>query len=312
MCGNTTHKFLFFILIFCYMYQIEAKSAITYTFSGGRLGDNLLSYAHAKWLSYKYDIPLLYVPFPYSQCLVMHNVEIHLTDELMKQYKAVLSYKDVNGFIDPESDFIYVVPFFCESIIERNDPKFPYLYDVDWHDKGFKAELKKMIKPLAFMPIIELPPECITIAVHVRRGTGFDILPGQNFADMTRGHALKWPPDSYYIENIERIVNHFPDKKIYIYIFTDHDNPIEIVHYYKETLANPRIIFGYRVQENKHYLNVLEDFFALTQFDCLIRPDSNFSVVASKIGDYKILISPWHTTQKDEEIIIDEIIIEQN
>ena len=42
---------------------------------GGRLGDQLIAYMHAKWVSYLYDIPLLYKPFHYSNDLVLDDKE---------------------------------------------------------------------------------------------------------------------------------------------------------------------------------------------------------------------------------------------
>ena len=62
--------------------QIQS-SKVTYTFSGGRFGDNLLAYIHAKWIAYRYHIPLLYKPFDCSDQLVLHNLE-----ELYNERKA--------------------------------------------------------------------------------------------------------------------------------------------------------------------------------------------------------------------------------
>ena len=50
-------------------------SAVTYEFSNGRFGDNLLTYFHAKWISYQAGIPLLYKPFPYAEQLVFSATE---------------------------------------------------------------------------------------------------------------------------------------------------------------------------------------------------------------------------------------------
>ena len=64
------------IFVFLFLAQIiNARSAVTYTFSGGRFGDNLLSYSRAKYVASLYGIPLLYIPFPYSDYLMMHNLE---------------------------------------------------------------------------------------------------------------------------------------------------------------------------------------------------------------------------------------------
>ncbi len=49
-------------------------AAVTYDFSGGRLGDNLISFSHVLWASYKYEVPLLYRSFKYSDQLQLHKL----------------------------------------------------------------------------------------------------------------------------------------------------------------------------------------------------------------------------------------------
>ena len=98
----------------------------------------------------------------------------------------------------------------------------------------------------------------------------------------------------------------YRDKKLYVYLFTDHDNPAEIVQYYKNQLQDSSIVFDYRKTRNTHYLNVLEDFYSLLNFDCLIRPDSNFSLVASKIGDHHLNIYPSRYEIKNGRAFITE------
>lgn len=290
---------------------LHARSAVTYTFSGGRFGDNVLSYCRAKWISYVYDIPLLYVPFEYSDQLMMHRLEIHLSQDLINQFEKVVFYKEVNGHIDPNSNILYVINFFPESKCERNCTRFPYLFDVDWNNRYFKKLLQRMIAPTAQLPSMVLPKDQITVAVHARLGTGFDIYPGQTFVDLVKRAPIKCPPHSFYIKSIKKLATEFPDKKIYVYIFTDHDNPYEVMQAYEKLIDDQRITFACRLEENKHYLNVIEDFFGFTQFDCLIRPDSNFSIVASKIADYKVLIVPGSMTEINGEIIIDPVIEEK-
>ena len=93
-------------------------------------------------------------------------------------------------------------------------------------------------------------------------------------------------------------------------LFTDHNNPQELAQKYRQAVNCSRMIFDYRKSENNEFVNVLDDFFALTYFDCLIRADSNFSIIASKLGNYKLQISPWHGIVEGEETIIDEINFE--
>ncbi len=49
------------------------SSAIAYGLNAKRFGDKLISYCHAKWISYKHNIPLLYRPFTRSDKLILHT-----------------------------------------------------------------------------------------------------------------------------------------------------------------------------------------------------------------------------------------------
>lgn len=289
---------------------INARSAVTYTFSGGRLGDNLISYCHAKWISYKYQIPLLYRPFAYSDQLLMHYLEDYLDDKAFFKESIILTRLNI-GQIDPNADILYIVPFFCESIVERENPAFLYLFETEWNNQQFKKELEKMICPLVLLNSLHPPENILSVALHVRIGTGFDI---PSLADYTwimneKWVELKFPPLSFYIQAIHYLVNLFPDQKIYIYLFTDHDNPKELADFFEQSVDCSRIIFDYKKEGNRYDRNVLEDFFSLTNFHCLIRADSNFSFIASRISNYRIQISPWHNSIINGEHVIDEMLI---
>src|SRR5665213_983093 len=80
--------YISFICLVSYSYAHEEK-AVTYEFSGGRLGDNLLSYLHAKWISYRHQIPLLYKPFKYSDKLMLDTNEIRF-DLSTKKFEQVV------------------------------------------------------------------------------------------------------------------------------------------------------------------------------------------------------------------------------
>jgi hypothetical protein len=286
-------------------------SAVTYTFSGGRFGDCLLSYCHAKWIAYTHKIPLLYKPFDYSDQLMLHLLETPYSKELEEQFEKVVTYCEADGKIDPQSGYLYIIPFFPESIFNRNDEIFPFLFSVDWEDPIFKALLQQMICPINQLPMPMLMQESLTVAVHVRKGTGWDI-PNYRITpeQLTASHPLRFAPDSFYIEQLKKIVRLFPEGKIYVYLFTDHDNPGQLADKYAQAVHCDRMIMAYRTDKNNEFINVLDDFFALTRFDCLIRADSNFSLIASKLGNYRVQISPWHGIVDGEETRIDEINFE--
>jgi len=269
-------------------------TAVTYTFSGGRFGDNLLAYCHAKWISYKYHIPLLYKPFGYSDQLTMHQMELPYCNELEFQFADVITY-GLETAIDAESNCLYVVPFFPESIFNRNDYDFPFLFFVDWEDPVFKAILNQMISPMVPVQCPALSKERVNVAIHVRKGTGWDI---PNYCitpeQLTASHPLRFAPDSFFIEQLKKITRLFPEEKIYVFLFTDHNDPGQLAQKFAKDVNCERMTIDYRASENNEFINVLDDFFALTHFDCLIRADSNFSFMASKLGNYTVQISPWH------------------
>lgn len=288
-------------------------SAVTYDFSGGRFGDCLLSYCHAKWIAHIHKMPLLYKPFEYSDQLKMHELEILYSDELASQFNGIKIVCPENLNFDRNAGFLYIIPFFPESIFNRNDAECPYLFSVDWNDAGFKAQLQKMICPAVQLQSLPLPEGVLTVAIHIRKGTGWDIPNYQITPEqLTASHPLRFAPDSFYINQLKRVVKMFPDRVIYAYLFTDHNNPAELAQKYMQEVACDHLIIDYRKTENNEFINVLDDFFALTHFDCLIRADSNYSFIASKIADFKIIVSPWHGVVENLNTFIDEINLEIN
>src|SRR5439155_8599244 len=68
------HRYL--TLLYCLLlYGNIQSNFISYILNSGRFGDHLLTYAKTKWFAYQYNIPLLYVPFKYSDQLGMHTLE---------------------------------------------------------------------------------------------------------------------------------------------------------------------------------------------------------------------------------------------
>ena len=309
MRANMKKKLFGIILILFCISSIHSgevsKKAVTYDLGYGRFGDKMLSYLHAKWVSYHNNIPLLFKPFPYSKELVMHYKEKRYSNKVLSRYSNIIypSYQMTIDYRNSESA-LYVIPYFPECMWEHTPEENYYYLAVDWDDPGFRKELKKMIKPIQdHKPFIKLPKDRISVAVHVRRGGGFDT------PDTAKKIPLKLPPDSYYIEQIQRIYDIFNGQPLYVYIFTDEKNPLEIVNNYSSIFADMDIKFDCRTSGNSHRSNVLQDFFEMTRFDCLIRPDSNYSIVASKIANYKVIISPVHAIKTDEMIYVDEIAV---
>lgn len=254
-------------------------SYISYKLAG-RVGDNILVYCKAKWLAYKYGIPLLYKPFKYSQELILDSNEQKYIRSLVGHLKVV-PIKNEYIVLRPQSSCLYESDFFFSPLDWTHD-------EVVIKDLLFLNQLKKLVSPKKKLPKLLLPSNMVTVAMHVRRGGGYDsqLLMSSN--------VLKFPPDSFYIESIQKMYLLNDSKPMYVYIFTDDANPNAIAYAYQAKINNPNIFFDCRQGSNSHDAHVLEDLFKITQFDCLIRPRSSYSMSAQILGNFKKVIFPKH------------------
>lgn len=317
---------LIFLQVFCLINveRLNCQSYVTYEITDGRLGDRLISYCHAKWLSYKYGLKLLYKPFAYADKLMMSQIEMPF--EQANHNRVIVPIRGDNPDYFDNNNILFDISYFpeCKEELARLNKHNNYYYhfDVDYKNPEFKGELQKALKPIIELETIKPPKDCVSLAVHVRRNSGgfdsplsFEVierlgyLPEGVYTDFI--FPLKHPSDDYYIEQIKKAVEFFDHQKMYIYLFTDDPTPSAIVEKYRKILSDyPNITFDCRKTENKHYLNVLEDLFSLINFDALIRADSNLAIVASMIGNFKLVISPRDYKKIGHKIIIDQVTIE--
>lgn len=307
------------ILAALLIFYLQPKSGVTYIDNGARLGDRLVCYLHAKWISYKYNIPLYFVTFPYADQLRLFSKE-----------KFHISYSDINKLareFGSKQEFgsgqefklldncLHIIPYFPESLEEHRPRKtnhpykapnprgFPTTYfKVNWDEPGFKSLVKNIVSPKNFINLIEPPKGYYAIALHVRKGRGFDIpLLSETPRNKIRfdvlyhdvGAPWKVPPDEYYINELKRVLKNKDDERIYIYLFSDDPQIKSLVDKYRNAIKDPRVVWDYRESGNNHDMNVLEDLFSIAHnFDCLIRGDSNFSIISDIIGDHELVISP--------------------
>lgn len=291
-------RFILLLLPFCCL----AKNAVTFGW-GGRLGDNLVDYTHAKWVSYKWNIPLLFKTFEYSDQFVFDDVEEKLTPEHEKSFNTVI-VKSIEAFNRQTNiDTLYFIPHTFDSYDEyiSNRSKKIFIH-VDWSDSYFRNMMIQLIAPKNPLTLHEPPKEIITVALHFRCGGSFSY----DIKLMKTG-SLRFPNISYYFQQLSKLhelVNHQP---MYVYIFTDHDNPAQVYSQLKNKFASSNIEFHFREANNRHDANVLEDLFSMTKFDCLIRPCSHYSMMASHLGDFKIEIYPKRGFNKNHKFVVSEV-----
>lgn len=303
--------------------QATQTAAVTYKSSGGRFGDQLVAYTHARWVAYKYNLPLLYIPFDYADKLMVNTMHQKMESDSYNKIEFPMLTKygekvQLDSIIKPAENNLYVIPYFPESSDELTRVQ-PWRFDLDWEDERFIQILRQELSPIEPLQKLILPNDRISLAVHMRRGGGWhvdvllqeakEINPKIEYADVAT--PLKFVPFEYYVDQIIKVSELLDNRPIYVHIFTDDKNPGMLVEKCKAAVNKPNILFGSRESDNCHDANVLDDFFALTQFDCLIRGDSNFSLMAAKLGHYKIQIAPKSYVWRGTKLIITEVNINQ-
>jgi|SRR5579859_3899878 len=284
------------------------RNAISYILNGGRLGDNLVSFCHAKGQALKNKAKFLYVPFPYSDQLMIHELEPRLFEKEKHRYSQVIVMNPGQQAIINNTNTLYLLPYCAEAPIELKDPHEAAKYEyskVDWKNQDFLTEIRKLIKPRFVIPQPYLPQDRITVAVHVRLGGAFE---SDSYLDRKAPTVIcKMPPISYFIEQLSWLSSFFKDQPMYAYIFTDDSNPTSIMKAIAQGVNKINIQYNCRRHDNHWANNVLEDLFNMTHFDCLIRSTSNFTFIASKLTDYKVVISALNAQWVDGQATIDQV-----
>lgn len=286
------------------------SATVTYEFSGGRFGDSLLCYLHAKWISYKYEIPIAYKPFALSLNLEMDRQEKRHTYANARWRTNI----DAATVFDPKSPNEYICPYFPEDPWELKNSTYllsgtPYtsFFEIDWKDPGFREAALAMIAPQRQLFLTQPQGSGIHIALHVREGGGYD---DDGFR---RAFPLKLPPLQFYIDGVLKMLELFPEKPLAIQVFTDAASPQMIVQKIKEQIPpGADIQFFFRKGSNSFARNILEDFFSLFLYDAIIRSQSNFSLIPSLLRDFAVVYAPKDCTVEDGATSITDVLIEIN
>lgn len=281
---------------------------ITYSLDGGRFGDQLVNYIKALWVCWKYDLPMLYRPFSYSDDLVLS--EKHTTQLNAESLQAFSKKIELAKSVDKAALFFTSLDKAKEQPLAKNEkllcvvavltPFFEQFEDEKFEDENFKKLLKEMVRPKVAHKKQQLPTDCISVAIHVRTGVGYDWQ--LNIDNM----PTKFPADTFYLNGLKVVSEHFKEKPLYVQIFTDDPHPEAICTRFLSQLQEWEID-NVRAMEccravNTHDQNVLEDFFAMTEFDCLIHPDSYFTRCVGLLSAPVVEVKPpaWGIYRKDQ------------
>lgn len=301
---------MFFIIrLLCALFLLTQGTAnasvlnnqgVTYQLTG-RLGNNLIAYFHAKWISYKYGLPLIFKPFKYSDEFAFHDLEENTLQNLESTFDVRVTLEDLSLLRIQYPNLLFVVPYF-RDVGPQPENRVPIRFYTDWEDPGFKEILLSHLKPKVPLNCIVPPSDKISVLVHIRTGGDFDT------EAVKLKLPLKFPPLSYYVQALRKISQHFNHVPIYAFILTDDSNPKKLANMMRRNLPKrDNIEFQWRRGESGHNVNVLDDFFSIPNFNCLIRADSTFSEMAARLGDYKVVVSPLKGHVQNDRVIIDEI-----
>ena len=275
--------------------KIKQKIKFTYGFSGGRLGDNLISFIRARWLAYVYNGEVVLKNFKFIenfQFFKNHNdVDNSTPVSQLTNLKEIEQKKD-------NKSIIFEIPYFPFENLEKQlywqKNRLSEIFKINWLDKNFINILKKEIVSNSKFNLKLTKSFKYNVAMHYRFGSGPDLV-----QDEPIPIPSKSPSIDYYINALGVLKNILNNGEIYCHIFSDKTNIENFLNILKKEF--PQINFGCHVSNQD--IGVLEDFFSMLDFEYMIRPCSNISLIASIIGKCHTVIMPISQNQN----IIDKL-----
>lgn len=319
------------ILLLCFFLQvysdqihlkdIDSKHSLVYSTLPSRFGDCLISYIWGKWANYTHDIDFCYCPFPYSDQLILSKRDFSIESIPHGLFENHFLLTDFEKDLDALNT-LYLAKY--KFISYSQEKIFKLCPD-------FMEEIRKNISPLKPLDLIYPPNDITSVALHIRKGGGYDeklesvqIFKGKfksiqrekNRSSADLFWPLKFPPEQYYIDQLQQLSEMLCHRKMYVYIFTDDKNPLELTKRIKEYAGLKNIEYDCRYEKNHHDKNVLIDFFSMQNFDCIIRGTSSYSRAANLLGNFDISIFPtsyhWEEDeQRRKYLIVDNVTIDE-
>jgi hypothetical protein len=313
---------LVLLAIFNSSHANPGGNSLSYQLTPGRLGDHLLAVVKTELAaelelkqSPKNKISVVHVPFEWSDHLALSKQAQH---RVPKSTRRLILQKYKPGIISNLKNTTFLCSLKTDIYIDKdnNIDNFNKLYEYTRNNPEFKKRLQRVIAPLHAIEPIVLPEDRISVAVHVRTGGGFDkvdfieensrIKKNSDYSGQI--HPQRFPPESYYTEQLETISTLLNHQPLFVHIFTDDRDPIAITKRFKQTLSHlPNITYSCRTRGNAHNLNVIDDLFNMTRFNCLIRPASSYSKMAQLLGDHAIITYPKQVIWVNGALVADKV-----
>lgn len=294
---------------------------------GGGLGDSLANYCLARVLALKYKVDFRLIPF--DECEKFNFYET------TKQYTGSLVHRVA---LNNEAELLRLVSsdtIFHSHCFTDCGEVSAEIAQIIKHECNLKTEF------IAQPELLSL--EKLNIALHIRTGLGAEHYDGELYsqqlfdfdrtqvryhswqalpfvhltnlwfnpfkpriiyADVTF-NSLRFPPLQFYIDQLALICRLLPEAQLFVQIFTDHPDPQSLLLTLRNYFSKPQIIFHWQDYYNKNA--VINDLYAMSRFDVLIRSYSYFARAAELIGNHKVVIFPLKYIWDENKLIITDI-----
>lgn len=234
---------------------------------GGYVGDCIASLSLAKVLSIKYNIPFYYTNFPHASIFSFFHTEKPCGNIPFKHTIRVITEEDIINNLYKDD------VLFLTDILTKVDAIPPHCIE------SLKLSLQLgNHKELALL-VNQIPQDKFTVAIHIRKGNGggehydgeqtslqlFDFdrsqvtyIPAYNYPfdwesntrlpreiDKVDAWQTKFPPEQYYVDQLLKIYDELNQLPLYVQIFTDDKNPLELVERIKQTINKSNITLHY-------------------------------------------------------------------
>lgn len=212
--------------------KTKSLHAITYHIEDWRrLGDAITTVTKTLYFEKALNLPVYFRDFPYFDQFALSQNATMLTSEIIKQYSKVVpitNQLELTKHLESTEPILFECQFLSET---------PPVYSITREYPEFEDYIKKAFTPLIPIPQLAKPPAVITVALHVRKGGGFDKPLGSQ-QEYSSEHSLpkgfyitknspqgshmdvwpiKWPAGPMFIEAIKRYINKKTNYSDYIW-----------------------------------------------------------------------------------------------
>lgn len=256
----------------------------TYGFSGGRLGDNLISFIRARWLAYVFKGTVELKNFEF-----IDNFQFCKIYNKLENNEQIMQLTNLNEITKKKYDkpIIFELPYFPLENLEKklywHKNRSTEILKINWLDKNFIDILKKEICANSNFNLKLTKNFKYNVAIHYRFGSGPDLVQEDPIPIPSKSPSI-----DFYIKSLNLLKSILNEGKIYCHIFSDKTNIESFLNILQKKF--PEITFDFHVSNQN--IGVLEDFFSMLDFEYMIRPCSNISLIASIIGKCHTVILP--------------------